>query len=90
LGFSLETEGYFRDDDYDVIDLFFSTLEPLAPDESVEVILTAEINNRVDVGIYNGKIKVEANGVEKEIDLAVERLAKFRSNPRKYCSSEEV
>lgn len=26
----------------------------------------------------------------KEIDLAVERLAKFRGNPRKYCSTDEV
>jgi len=72
LIFDLDTEGNFIDDDYDPINIMFSAVDPLVAGDSVEVIVTADIDNSVDEDIYSGKIIVSSGLVEKEINLAVD------------------
>ena len=55
------------------------------------------VNYRILYGFVGQDVVLVSHGItkekrvpSKEIDLAVERLEKFRSNPRKYCSTEEV
>ena len=55
------------------------------------------VNYRILYGFVGQDVVLVSHGItkekrvpSKEIDLAVERLAKFRNNPRKYCSTEEV
>jgi phage-related protein len=55
------------------------------------------VNYRILYGFVGQDVVLVSHGITKEkrvpakeIDLAIERLAKFRSNPHKYCSSEEV
>jgi phage-related protein len=55
------------------------------------------VNYRILYGFVGQDVVLVSHGITKEkrvpakeIDLAVERLAKFRSNPRKHCSTEEV
>jgi phage-related protein len=55
------------------------------------------VNYRILYGFVGRDVVLVSHGITKErkvpakeIDLAAERLAKYRSNPRTYCSTEEV
>jgi len=55
------------------------------------------VNYRILYGFIGQDVVLVSHGITKEkkvpakeIDLAATRLAKYRSNPRKYCSTEEV
>ena len=55
------------------------------------------VNYRILYGFVGRDVVLVSHGIakekkvpSKEIDLAVVRLAKYRNNPRKHCSTEEV
>ncbi len=72
LIFDLDAEGDFVDDDFDPINIFFSSPDPLEPGDNVDIIVTADVDNAVDEELYIGKILVSSGIIEKEIGLAVD------------------
>ena len=56
-----------------------------------------DVNYRILYGFVGQDVVLVSHGITKEkklpakeIDLAAARLAKYRSHPRKYCSTEEM
>lgn len=80
--FAFSYTGTFTDDDLDGITFDFTPLTSLAPGQSADVTVTADIERHVDLDTYEGDIHVLANGVEKTVPLEVEVQPEICSDGR--------
>lgn len=71
LAFTLSADQ-IEDSDDDPISVLFSSLGQILPGQSAEVTVTADIDNMVDVGEYDGTITVKSGVIEKNITLMVD------------------
>ncbi|MFH1066070.1 MAG: putative S-layer protein [Nanoarchaeota archaeon] len=70
--FAFSHNGTFEDNDDDMIYLTFSSLTSLAPGQSADVTVTADIDRHVDLDTYTGTIIAAANGLTRTLPLEVE------------------
>ncbi|MBU2638767.1 MAG: putative S-layer protein [Nanoarchaeota archaeon] len=80
--FALSYTGTFTDDDLDGIIFDFSSLASLAPGQSADITVTADIERHVDLDTYEGTIHVLANGIERTVPLEVEVQPEICSDGR--------
>ncbi len=70
--FAFSYTGSFTDDDLDGITFDFTPLASLAPGQSADVTVTADIERHMDMDTYSGTLKASANSVERTVPLEVE------------------